>query len=169
MARTRVNQLKEFLLVTRCHCCCAIYISFPKTIYWIMQKRLWLFHRKITAHKLKAFGVKGHVKAWWEGRPTTKSFVSRKVLLTLTSPQLMISSEWLRPHHPKLVTRYPAIYPRWKVPKFAIYFHPSIDIKMAPHSTLQAPLLYEIMNSMKLVIPLHFISWRKIPNDAVTP
>ena len=25
------------------------------------------------------------------------------------------------------------------------------------------------MNSMKLVIPLHFISYKKIPNDAVTP
>ena len=25
------------------------------------------------------------------------------------------------------------------------------------------------MNSMKLVIPLHFISWKKTPNDAVTP
>ena len=27
----------------------------------------------------------------------------------------------------------------------------------------------EIMNSMKLVIPLHFISWKRTPNDAVTP
>ena len=25
------------------------------------------------------------------------------------------------------------------------------------------------MNSMKLVIPFHFISWKKTPNDAVTP
>ena len=25
------------------------------------------------------------------------------------------------------------------------------------------------MNSMKLVIPLHFISWKKTPSDAVTP
>ena len=25
------------------------------------------------------------------------------------------------------------------------------------------------MNSMKLLIPLHFISWRKTPDDAVTP
>ena len=25
------------------------------------------------------------------------------------------------------------------------------------------------MNSMKLVIPLHYISWKKTPNDAVTP
>ena len=27
----------------------------------------------------------------------------------------------------------------------------------------------EIMNSMKPVIPLHLISWKKTPNDAVTP
>ena len=27
----------------------------------------------------------------------------------------------------------------------------------------------KIMNSMKLVIPLHFISWKRTPNDAVTP
>ena len=33
----------------------------------------------------------------------------------------------------------------------------------------QGPSLLLIMNSMKLVIPLHFISWKKTPNDAVTP
>ena len=27
----------------------------------------------------------------------------------------------------------------------------------------------QYMNSMKLVIPLYFISWKKTPNDAVTP
>ena len=29
--------------------------------------------------------------------------------------------------------------------------------------------LTDHMTSMKLVIPLHFISWKKTPNDAVTP
>ena len=35
------------------------------------------------------------------------------------------------------------------------------------HSTGLANMLS--VNSMKLVIPLHFISWKKTPNDAVTP
>ena len=30
-------------------------------------------------------------------------------------------------------------------------------------------ILKDFMNSTKLVIPLHFISWKKSPNDAVTP
>ena len=35
------------------------------------------------------------------------------------------------------------------------------------HEILVLPLPYK--NSMKLVIPLHFISWKEAPNDAVTP
>ena len=30
-------------------------------------------------------------------------------------------------------------------------------------------LFSQNMNAMKIVIPLHFISWKKTPNDAVTP
>ena len=29
--------------------------------------------------------------------------------------------------------------------------------------------MYKYMSSMKLVIPLHFISWKKTPDDSVTP
>ena len=43
------------------------------------------------------------------------------------------------------------------------FLHPSGDYKPNKKTAVR------IINSTKLVIPLHFISWKKTPNDAVTP
>ena len=45
---------------------------------------------------------------------------------------------------------------------FQLLHNVDVPIQRKTSSTL-------IMNSMKLVIPLHFISWKKTPNDAVAP
>ena len=64
----------------------------------------------------------------------------------------------------------------WNVSFRYILFHEKKDSKRCCDATKlkgtdcrPAKWVWSNMNSMKLVIPWHFISWKKTPNDAVTP
>ena len=62
-------------------------------------------------------------------------------------------------------TQLPRITTKWLFCQFILT--PVAHVVICPIHPYGCPK--PLMNSMKFVIPLHFISWKKTPNDAVTP
>ena len=144
-------------------------------IFWyILIKFLSLaVLKKIISGPEKVLKKSGISKSWICGSPVKDTFCSMVQKIFVTSQHCLCLISFLETTN-NLTLTFRKSY-RCCIPTYyrGILGQPKVYVYMKPvylHSSAYLSLSYlPLMNSMKLVIPLHFTSWKKRPNNAMTP